>query len=480
MKSVNLLLRRSIFFSSTYFTNKYFRLLNYRIHLLFTIIFSSIFLIKFFFRLEESNVGFGTYVPLNTETTNLPELLGLSDNGFYVSTAIDLSDGRPISETSKWALRQWAPGLPVLLSFFIRFAESVPIGLTLAVFQTVLWLTIFISIFFRSLNFYVLLISFIMSIGLIFSAPFSIWFFNQGFFYSESISIAFFVLALLTVFKKNSLITYQSAIYAGFFLALSAYFKGTFEFVGLTLFLFFLLFIFYFNFFKRENNSKTDKISFQKKFFTIILVFFIITTPWRLISDKYLYKENFNISWTQVTSQYWGHRWMPTDWLEEREVFWFIDGRGNSACLLDLEKCKKISESEIAIGGQFDGNGFYSQSDFKNLAIQTYLENPIALISQRIEPFLKFWFSHNVNIFNFLFSAVFFIVIFINIIFILYQRGTFQIFSFFYLSLLLGTLSPLLIQSIEVRYFYPIQVISYLTALLIVQNFIHSRLSVSN
>jgi len=426
---------------------------------------------------SQTNVALAGFVPADTPASNLPGLFGLSDNHFYVQTGLDIADGGVLSSDSQFSLRQWAPGMPIILASLVWiFGFEVPLGIAYGIFSILLWSFVFFIFIWSCKTKLSLTFVFLSSILILGSSPYALWFFSGGYFYSEGPSIAFGILALLSLNLNHKLRLYLP----GVFLALAAYFKGTFEFVGTFLsvvVLTYLVFILIKGSFKKRKFQVPRVLSADfLQILWLVIVFNILTIPWRIWSNINLYTSSFNLDWTAHTKQYWGHRWMPSDWLDKVGSSWFANNGGNSACILDYEKCEWVSNLELPSGGNYSGNGFFSQSQFLKLSMETFLQNPISWISSRI-PFLQqAWFpkgsASKFEIWNFVFLFVFLAAIFIVIRNLLtkVQKSGAIANSLFFLSIVTGTLGPLLIQEIEPRYLYPVQLISFVMVMLSIRD----------
>jgi hypothetical protein len=418
---------------------------------------------------SETNVALQGFVPVTTSAVELPEKFGLSDNHFYVQTGLDLADGGSLSTDSQFSLRQWAPGTSFLVAGIVKiFGPSVSLGIIWGLFSAVLWTVVFLTLVCASKSNLGVIFLGASFIFLFQSTPFVDWFFSSGYFYSESISIAFGILAMLSLgFKRQDL---RVGFLTGTFLALAAFFKGTYEFVGLVFTLFTMVYLVT-SYIVRKFPSK--RIEFLvppnrhlKRISFTVIVFHLYTFPWRIWSDLNLYPSSFTLDWTAHTSQYWGHRWMPTDWLEKVGSSWFSINGGNSACILDLQKCKEVAELELPSGGNFSGGGHYSQHDFMRMSLETFLLHPFDWISSRIPFFQNAWFpsdaDSSVQIWGiiFLLSTLFITILAVQKL--LVPKSVFLNFSesVIYISIALGTLLPLLLQQIEPRYLYPLQILS--------------------
>lgn len=434
---------------------------------------------------HETNVALGGYVSVITPAKNLPDLLGLSDNHYYVKTGLDLANGGSLSTDSQFSLRQWAPGTSFTFAFLIKlFGEDIPLGIFWGIFSVALWSIIYILLLICCRSWISLFLTMVAILFLVTAFPFTTWIYRGGFLYSEGVSIGFAILSFL-VLKSSG---YYSKYLAGSLLAIAAYFKGTFEFVGLVatgILLIIITLKVAQTRFEFLNRSKTAIKGPILRDLTLFLIpFHILTIPWRIWSDWQLYPSHINFQWNSHISSYWGHRWMPTGWLEASGSSWFANNGGNSACILDLLKCNWVSSLELPSGGNYGGGGYFSQKDFLILSLQTFMSNPLGWVKSRIPFLTEAWIPSNTLFWQSLWGYTFLTtVIFITLIVLLGNRLFIQFNltmqeRLIYISFLIGILGPLLIQQIEPRYLYPIQILSFLIFLRLARQFIDAKTKV--
>ncbi len=464
-----------------YFILKFIR--NVHVQKKSILVFVSIFIYLYTIlvgNINSKEVGLSIQVPISASNELLKNSISSSvaDEALYLHTAFDLADGRPIDDLSKFALRQWAPGMSFTLASFLIVFPSISLG--------VLWLFLLLSIWALVFTLAIGYGKTILAKSLIFTLftlllqtdIFQNWIFSSGFYYSEGISIEFLSLFVIYL-NRNRKFNIRSIVFSSLTLFFALLFKGAVEYVVYLLIILSLLSLIILRIKKNSINPVNNKLNVESniantKNINLILisslVCFMLTIPWRIVSDTYLYpSENF-FGWTNNSSIYWGHRWMHPDWLKERKIEWFIKGGGNSACLVDVDLCNKIYKLEvIETGGDYSGTGFFSQSEFRRMAMQTYLTHPIKTATNRLEPLIQHWFIPNDRInFNNIFSTILVMSAILMAIAMSMKLKLYGGKIVVFISILGGTLGPLLLQSIENRYLYLIKI----TIVLYMLNFI--------
>jgi hypothetical protein len=421
--------------------------------------------------ITSKKVGLSFQLPLSTtnETVKNSISSSVADEALYLHTAFDVADGRPLDDLSKFSLRQWAPGMPITLAGLLLIFHGAPLGISWLFLLLLLWTVVFTTVIFigktiiaKSLNF--IIFSIVLQTDI-----FKNWIFSDGFYYSEGISTGFFSLFVVHM-NKNRHINKIPILISSLALFLALFYKASIEYVVFMLTILSLLFLLKLQFEKdvlRRFSKKlkyasyTDQTKKIKLILISSLVCLLFTIPWRIVSSEKLYPNENYFGWTNQSTSYWGHRWMHPDWLEERKIGWFIEGKGNSACLLDMELCNEIYKIEVVNGGgDYSGTGHFSQAEFRTLAIQTYANHPIKTFTNRIEPFSKHWFTTKDKLD---FNNVFSLVILISVLFISIKMfSNTRLFGdkiVILFSVLGGTIGPLILQSIENRYLYLVKLV---------------------
>ena len=414
----------------------------------------------------DTNVGFGVHVPITTSAGSLPELLGYSDNGFYVSTALDIADGGSLTTDSQFSLRQWAPGLPFILSAYVLiWGPGVQLGVLWGLTLVLMFTGVFSYLLTFATNIKQVTVSTAVALLVIWSFPFTDWIFGPGYFYSEGASLAWALLALLLLvdFRLPPIVR---GVAGGAAITTAAYFKATFEFAGLVFVVVALLLTTVCVLRRRlGKSSSTQKVSKSLSNFVMVcaaITFLLLTLPWRMWSDANLYQDRWTWEWTQHTSVYWGHRWMPTDWLEANGSAWFADNGGNSACIVRPDMCLEIASTELASEGNYGGGGAYSQEDFRSLTVQAFLSAPVEWLTSRA-PFLKraWFFDSGGNLFKVVQQVAYLIGTVIALLLLPRSRARGLLPAAVWLAATtVGIVGALILQQIEVRYLFPIQVMA--------------------
>lgn len=412
----------------------------------------------------DTNVGFGAEVPITTAAGALPDLLGYSDNGFYVSTSLDIADGGILTADSQFSLRQWAPGLPLILSAFVLvWGPGVPLGVLWGLSLVAMLTAAFGYLLTFAANIKRVAISTAAALLVIWSFPFTDWIFGSGYFYSEGASLAWALLALLLLADAR-LSPLARGVLGGAAITIAAYFKATFEFAGLILVMVALLLMAILvlrKLYRKTSERKGVSKSLSNHVIACAAItFLLLTLPWRIWSDINLYPDRWTWEWTQHTSVYWGHRWMPTDWLEENGSAWFSDNGGNSACIVRPDMCLDIASAELASAGNYSGGGAYSQEEFRSLTVEAFLSAPVEWLASRA-PFLQraWFFDSGGNLFKILQQIAYLVSTVVALMLLPRSRSRGLIpAAVWFAASITGIVGALVLQQIEVRYLFPIQV----------------------
>jgi hypothetical protein len=405
------------------------------------------------------------------------EKFGYADVASYVRGGIDLADDWKMSEENFWLLRLWPPGQFYLIALLIAiFGTNVSIVLSMAALILPLWATVLVvarRLIADELNqrtsIYFVLAAFALS-------PISGGLIGNGLPISDSVGTAFASMSLLCVVAGLSTVSararFARCFLSGSLLGIAAYIRNSFELVGLALtgLLIFVVALIALamilkRLFSRFTSVPTIIRMAVMPLVAFVLAFHALTIPWRLVAAQTIKHSDY--SWSVADEIYWEQRWMPNQVFEEKGFGWLKTGAANSACRIDLEKCQRILEHEMATGAPYSGAG-YSQAEFRKMAIETYKSRPIALAIDRSGIFLKSWFGFGEGrspmlLFAHLFSLACFVLTTVASL-LLILRKTQILRSLIFLVSVAALAAPFLIMHIEYRYLDPIKVYSILLA----------------
>jgi hypothetical protein len=427
-----------------------------------------------------TNVSLNNPAPISSDDSTLLSALGYTDSYFYLSTGLDLRSPLSLSSDSNFALRQWPPGMPVLYGI-LSLIPKVPIGISLGVLTAVLWATCASLSISKAKTTGTYAVGIALWVILLTSQPLKSWIFGSGILYTEGISNALACLAMILLVNEGKERSESRffLVVIGVLLALAAHFKATFEFtilIGTVILIVARVSLWLVSLILKSNrrsmisNGRSASLgAISKKIIifsrersastTIFYTAFALTIPWRLTKNFLFYRGTYNFEWTHHTSQYWGHRWMPSAWLEEKGSGWFAENGGNSGCILDPNFCDFIALNEVPSGGEYGGNGFYSQSDFRKFTVETMLENPVRSFTTRAEYFWKAWSESGSALWVALTLSAFAVALVFGVLKTVDGRQRSTPAGFVFYTSILGVVIPLLLQEIEPRYLIPLQIL---------------------
>ncbi|MDQ7062038.1 MAG: hypothetical protein Q9M43_13345 [Sulfurimonas sp.] len=429
--------------------------INYNIYIWF-IYFVSIFLMAIFF----SN-GIGKIGSIFSGIVDLLNNGRYGDPKYFLTAAIDIAENGWITPRNDWIFNLWPPGFAILESSLIfLFGKDLPLILFLQILSSILYASILLMIFnlFKEKinTFYAFLLPLT-----IFMLPISRDFLlgQIGVSFGETFSIGFFLLFLLFSIKslKTNLIKY--AVYSGFFLGLSCYFRSYFETLQVFLTIMgiaFVLIIFGYAYFK-----KIKLLSFKKLLIsiaTILIVSNLLMLPWRVYHQV---NQNM-IKWVGTADLMFQNQLRTSDSFVGGAE-WLLIGGANTACRVDVDVCNQTE-------------------DVKKLVIKTWLFNPLEWYRIKFEIIDEYWFANRGSwtspskikapIMNKFADGLILIFIIISIGYLMINKNKFSknnlLIAWIYLSLLLSYAAIYTFAHFEVRYFYFPKILSIVIFLIII------------
>ncbi len=435
----------------------------------------------------ETNVGTGTFLPVTASLQHAAETLEVSDNAYYTKTAVDFVSSAPLTPQSLWAIRQWPPGFASLLAApAIVLGTGYPVGLWVLLLNSIAWASLFFGLVRSAQRLRGRIIVCCVYALLLISPPFHDWIFAAGFLYTEGLATALVCIALfagmrlstnsrdspMLFWKRRSIgSSFFLTIAAGSALAGAAYLRATYEFVCLCLLVLALLSILPWGLgAARASIRKTSRAgldatplgTFQRSVISLLMIALVaqaLMLPWRV----YVF-ESFggSKSWTIQTDVYWGLRWAPTAYLESTGNGWFSEWGGNSACRIDSRTCDEIAVTELPSSGPYSGSGAHDQARFKQLALNAYLTHVPAWLTDRFNITVTQWTNNSLPSYaRKLYGLAFLLALAAGALMSLsLVRRRRLVAPAIYFSIVAGTLGPLLLQLVEVRYLIPAQLCS--------------------
>lgn len=152
----------------------------------------------------------------------------------------------------------------------------------------------------------------------------------------------------------------------------------------------------------------------------------------------------------------YGMKWRTTEDINAVGGGFVVAGGGNWACAISPDRCSEIAEREATSDTPYSGNGYYSGTQLRNMAIIAAVTNPISYVEHRLPVFWKFWSNGN-TVFGILMGAVLLLSTYYAIREFL-ARKTVQ--SIFFILFLIANGLPLLWIHFQLNYFIPIHLVS--------------------
>lgn len=315
--------------------------------------------------------------PFNTTLQQIASgATNLSDPSSFATAAIDIAETGRIRLSHEWFFNLWPPGFMFLeASIIMVFGPGAPVILILQILATALF-SIVLVLLYDILNVHIAskFAALILPL-LIFTFPVSRVFLLQptGITLGETFSIGFFLIFVLLSFGAVERHSLRYAAYAGFCLALSAYFRSQFEFILLVLsgWGIFVIIAIKLTRLRKSIEPKFLKSS-VKTIVIILLVAHVATIPWRVY--RWIYFYHGNPSWVDTIDLYYRNAVMTSDHLKSMKGDWLVAGGANLVCRIDPSTCGDTANS-------------------KNLFFRTFIEHPIEWYSLKFEMIGEYWFA---------------------------------------------------------------------------------------
>ena len=400
-------------------------------------------------------------------------VFGDMDKASYSKGALSIFENGWFGQDKMWMINLWPPGFFVIqaaILFIVGVETNVVVGLKIV--TCLVWSLAFFSMSAILYSSFRKKFVFLVPLIFLFFPLFHI-FFKREVLHTEPISIGllccgfgFSVMALDSGQRVNSSI-------AGLMFALAAYIRNSMEFFMLVfcvIAIIYTLLICIVKLFSKSVNCNTGLIPAKlHAVFIVIAVFMLVTIPYRI----YRYQTVNSISWTSVLT--FAAQWIPSKHYEGGPGQFLINGQCNTACLLDPDLCERIYLNEIQHAYPYSGNNDYTVSDFRRLALFTFLSNPIKWVLVKAQILPKFWFSS-----GYFENLVYAIFLLCAIIYSLYGLATckHEAVSLLILSFIFANIATLIFFHVETRYFYPPKMLfAYLAPIIVAKSLQKNRSS---
>jgi hypothetical protein len=288
---------------------------------------------------------------------------GWSDSVYFATAAIDIAENGWISSANDWIFNLWPPGFVLLEALGLKvLGHEAPVIFVLQLLATVLY-SIVLALLYDILGKCVKTkVAFALPL-LIFAFPVSRVFLLEptGISLGESILLAFRSVA------RSSL---RYAVYAGVFLALSAYFRSQFELILLAMTGWGVLLIMAIRLTRLRKSIEPQLAkSAVKTIAVMLLVAHAATVPWR--TYHWIYQGN--PSWVQTANLVFENSVKTSAQLAGSAGF-IVAGGGNLVCRIDPSTCGDTANA-------------------KKLFIKTFIAHPIEWYALKFDVIGQYWFS---------------------------------------------------------------------------------------
>jgi len=412
-------------------------------------------------------IGLATHValPLSTPAEEARQAFGASDGGSYLQAALGLRDLGPWGiGGNDWIYGNWPPGMVILNLALLSIERStgIPYVLLLVSAVSLIWTLILTRIAWvlekrkSGVGMAFLLVLGLSSIGHPILTVYSS--------YADGLAAGFMVLAVVELFRQGPWSRNRLAsvyLRAVIFLSLAMHFRATYETVAtflvvvtavLALAWFALSILLSRRFAFRWRNPVTSV-------FFVALVSQVLSIPWRLIAGTFIRPGDFR--WTTTLDQAPSMRWFPTDLYAEEAGFLRV-GHANFGCLNDPVKCEEIRGIEQTSAAPYTGGGSFSQEQFQEELIRSFLNHPFTYFLERISMFFHGFFSTTGGELGDwrIFEALLLLVGFVVAMFFLVKNQEAGLGGLLMAFLSVGALSGvLLFFHMETRYLLPVKLL---------------------
>lgn len=392
--------------------------------------------------------------PLSTSADAI-RIFGQADPGAVARKA------RLIVETKDWAhlsmWPDWPPGMILIQTALYRISPAAPLGLALAVITCSLWACVLTQLSFLAFAWrWSRLGAFLLPLFLTLCHEFN-YLTHLGLFYTESLSIAFFLLGVGSVFRAVPLRNLKAGLLAGLYFALSSYMRAQTDLVMTVAFLLLIACVAgaAWSHFHRVS-LRTVKQTFAGSAMLAVLGVALLTYQGLILPYKAAHHFQL-IDFSE--NAMWHAAWQRPDEMGPGLQF-YVDGGALAGCKLDPVRCEDIHARREAAGREI-----YTNSQYLHFTLASWFEHPLDWIAFKGSYLLKFWFDG---------SAESVLLTMLIPILLLYgaRKGNYahEAVSFLLLATLAGVAGPLMLTHVEPRYLYELKMTILYAAFLLLIN----------
>ena len=205
----------------------------------------------------------------------------------------------------------------------------------------------------------------------------------------------------------------------------------------------------------------------------VAVAFQAVTLPYRDYRASEVTPER--AAWVTVTDNMVASNWRPDDTWSAGEQ-WKVDGRGNIACHLEVERCEEFRAAEIADPSPWAwwDEEPYSASEYRHYVIQSLLRMPHKWLYRKAVILPEYWFSADYGSITgpagteLLWNGLSAVALAISVLLSVYllNKREFWVSSLF-LMLAVSLFAPLLIAHFETRFFFAAKLVSIVACTLL-------------
>lgn len=444
---------------------------------------------KFFFAINDipcnaiSDAPANLILTLHSTPAELMQCFGGSDLGSYIRGAFALQEHGLAAFTSI-GYGTWPPGFSFLELAIIRL-NIVPLPMALLLITVLLWAVIFHHLY--------ALLRQTAEIGVLCAVALPLlllilpFFYNLALypylFFSEPISSAIFLIALLDVWRRvasGQSISIARAIYIGFLLAICTYLRAQYDFISYALFgMAFLIMGVSWIYSKKNNGSDTPYRKMLLKLAISTFIMFLVFQSCVLVYKIHRYVVANTPTMASVTYIF-ETVWTPESITRARGGSFFSNGGGNSICEFEPVKCQAF-EDRRKLGEKISIN------EYMQAALSVVINRPIDFLIYKWPYFWEAWgnvwggwekddYKFEIGAGQIVFNYSFFVILcLLGIYRISMDRNRGLIEFAFLTAILIGSTFFSWIVHFESRYLLPVRLIGFVWVLVVVTESVKMR-----
>jgi len=387
------------------------------------------------------------------------------DANWYLQAGQALADGNWIPQQLAWIYNLWPPGMPAFYAaIIVIWGTHSYMGFVILVTMILAITAMFAIPLMRPIRSRELFFTTLVGVTLPFASFMTEWPLGAGFAYADGLSVACMFSGIylsLKATQKRYRGRLTIPILASLLIALSAYLRATGEtFANIFLFATLLTCIPIILYTearirKAPRTTKHLKRRFYPIFVTPLILVAILTQMWLVPWRIYAQLNRGTVSFT--SAQVWNIGWMPDSEFSSTGVS-FVPWGINGLCRSYPKQCASIYKMEKTKPGAYTGYSHNSESDFRQLAIESIVDNPLPWLQNRFS-LLKHGTTASTSTWQMTWLAIAFLgfiaTSFLSVLLVLRRLN--PVLIIILISLTLSALAPILVSHFESRYLLPLQ-----------------------